>query len=105
MSGERLILDHVENIVVSRGAHHNNLNVLRSLDIGMFHLATFTRQREVAALEIHRAGKVVHLFQITDETLLLGCVFDWFSITLVNYLRLVKLMHVMERNNWDISTP
>ena len=67
MSGERLILDHVENIVVSRDAHHNNLNVLRSLDIGMFHLATFARQREVAALEIHGAGKVVHLFQITND--------------------------------------
>ena len=72
--------------MVSRDVHHNSLNVLRSLDIGMFHLATFTRQREVAALEIHGAGKVVHLFQITDETLLLGCVFDWFSISLVNYL-------------------
>ena len=98
-----VILDHLDSIVVSRDVHHNSLNVLRSLDIGMFHLATFTRQREVAALEIHGAGKVVHLFQITDETLLLGCVFDWFSISLVNYLRLVKLMHVMERNDWGIG--
>ena len=103
MSGESMILDHVEDIVVSSDAHHNNLNVLRSLDIGMFHLATFTRQREVAAMEIHGAGKVVHLFQITDETLLLGCVFDWFSITLVNYLRIVKLMDVMETNDWGIE--
>ena len=103
MPDDDVILDHLDSIVVSRDVHHNSLNVLRSLDIGMFHLATFTRQREVAVLEIHGAGKVVHLFQITDETLLLGCVFDWFSISLVNYLRLVKLMHVMERNDWGIG--
>ena len=102
MSGERLILDHMENIAVSRDAHHNNLNVLRSLDIGMFHLAEFTRRREIEALETHGADKVVHLFQITDETLLLGVIFDWFSISLVNYLRLVKLMHLMETNDWGI---
>lgn len=103
MSGERIILDHVEDIAVSRDAHHNNLNVLRSLDIGMFHLAAFTRQRETAALNTHGVGKVVQLFQITDETLLLGCVFDWFSISLINYLRLVKLMDVMESNGWGIE--
>ena len=103
MENDRLVIDHIDNIAVSRDAHHNNFNVLRSLDIGMFHLATFTRQKELSALETHGADKVVHLFQVTDETLLLGCIFDWFSINLVNYLRLVKLMHLMESNDWGIA--
>ena len=103
MPKDKLILDHVENLVVPRELHNNNLNVLRSLDIGMFHLATFARQREVSALETHGVDKIVHSFKITDEILLLGCIFDWFSISLINYLRLVKLMHLMEDNDWSIA--
>ena len=69
----------------------------------MAHLAMFTRQREIAALEEHGVDRVSFVFHPTDETLLLGCVFDWFSISLVSYLRVVKLIHLMELNQWNIS--
>ena len=63
----------------------------------------FARRREIAALEAHGTDKVRLVFQITDETLLLGGVFDWFAISLVSYLRVIKLMHLMEFNEWGVS--
>ena len=34
MEDTRVVIDHIDNILVSAEAHHNNLSVLRSLDIG-----------------------------------------------------------------------
>ena len=103
MSDDKLTLDHIDNIAVSRDMHHNNLNVLRSLDIGMFHLAMFIRQREMEALEKHGKDKIVGLVEITEETLLLGCIFDWFAISLVSYMSTIKLMLLLEDNDWELS--
>ena len=30
----------------------------------------------------------------------MGCIFDWFSVSVVSYLRLVKLVGLMESNEW-----
>ena len=103
MSDERIVLDHVENIVVSEELHGNNFNVLRSLDIGMSHLAMFTRKRELEALERYGRDMTVGRAEITDETLILGCVFDWFAISLVSYTSTIKLMQLLEENQWDLS--
>ena len=103
MSDERIVLDHVENIVVSGELHGNNFNVLRSLDIGMFHLAMFTRKREVEALERYGKDVIMGSSAAADETLLLGCVFDWFAISLVSYMSTIKLMQMMEENEWELS--
>ncbi len=103
MSDEMLVLDRIENIEVSHDVHHNNLNVLRSHDIGMFHLAKFTRQREIEALKRHGRDKIVFIGELTEETLLLGCVFDWFAISLVNYMRTIKLMEMLEEKGWVLA--
>ena len=104
MQDGRLAIDHIDNIAVSTETHHNNLSVLRSLDVGIFHLAEFTRRREIEALE--RFGKDTVTF-FTDfgssVELLLGCIFDWFSISLVSYMRTIQLMHLMEANGWDLD--
>ena len=104
MEDGRLAIDHIDNIAVSTETHHNNLSVLRSLDVGIFHLAEFTRRREIEALE--RFGKDTVTF-FTDSgssvELLLGCIFDWFSISLVSYMRTIQLMHLMEANGWDLD--
>ena len=103
MSDDMITLDHIDNIVVSREMHHNNLNVLRSLDIGMFHLAMFTRQREIEVLEKYGKDKIVGLVEVTEESLLLGCIFDWFAISLVSYMSTIKLMQLLEDNGWELS--
>ena len=103
MSDEMIVLDHVENIVVSEELHGNNFNVLRSLDIGMFHLAMSTRKMELEALERYGRDMTVGSAEITDEILMLGCVFDWFAISLVSYMSTIKLMQMLEDNQWDLS--
>ena len=102
MVEERCTLDHIDNISVRVDNHINRINVLRSLLIGMYHLAYFTRRREMDMLEKQDKDTIRGLFQITDETLMLGCVFDWFSISLVSYLRMVKLIDLMELNSWEL---
>ena len=104
MENGRIVIDHIDNIVVSTEAHHNLLSVLQSLDVGMFHLAEFTRRREVEALE--KLGKDNVSF-FTDFgsglELLLGCTFDWFAISIVSYMRTIQLMHLMETNHWGLE--
>ncbi len=105
MSEECVILDNVDYISARVDEHVNALNVLRSLHIGMFQLAQFTRAKELLMLEEPEGGfvKIRHQFRVNDETLFLGCAFDWFSISLVSYLRLVKLIELMESNHWEMS--
>ncbi len=103
MLADKLMLDHIDNIAVSRNMHHNNLNVLRSLHSGMFHLASFTRRRELEALKRYGKDQTLHVGELTNETLLLGCIFDWFAISLVSYMSTIKLMQVLEDNKWELS--
>ncbi len=104
MEGGRLVIDHIENVSVSTETHHNNLSVLSSLDVGMFHLAEFTRKREIEALARFGKDKVTFFTDFGSSVeLLLGCIFDWFSISLVSYMRTIQLMHVMEANGWGLD--
>lgn len=103
MAEEYCTLDYVDNISVDVRKHHNNLNILRSLCIGIANLAEYTRQRELEALERQSVYKMTGLYEITDNTLMLGCVFDWFALSLVSYLRTVKLMDLMELNSWELE--
>lgn len=90
--------------MVSTEAHHNNLSVLSSLDVGMSHLAEFTRRREIEALERFGKNKVKVFTDFGSSVeLLLGCVFDGFSISLVSYMRTIQLMHLMEANGWGMD--
>ena len=107
MKDSRLVIDHIDHIAVSTETHYNNLSVLRSLDVGMLHLAMFTRRREIEALERFGKDEITTFSDFgndgNDVELLLGCVFDWFSISLVSYMRTIQLMHVMEANGWDLE--
>ena len=103
MPVDRLTLDHIDDIVVSQDMHQNNLNVLYSLDIGMFQLASFIRHREITALEKHGKDRIVFLGKVTEETLFIGCIFDWFAISMVSYMSTIKLMQLLEENQWDLS--
>lgn len=103
MTEECRIVDYVDNISVNVRKHHNNLNILRSLCLGMLNVAEFTRQHELEAMERQKTHKPLGLYRVDDETLLLGCAFDWFALSLVSYLRTVKLMDLMELNSWEIE--
>ena len=103
MTEERCTLDYVDNISVNKRKHYNNLKVLRSLELGMLNLAGFTRERELEALERQKTYKMTGLYETSDDALLLGCAFDWFALSLVSYLRTVKLMDLMESYSWELG--
>lgn len=103
MCDDKLTVDHIDNISVSRDTHHNNLNVLRSLHTGIFHLATSTRGREMEAFERYGKDKALYVGELTDEASLLGCIFDWFAISLVSYMSTIKLMELLEDSEWELS--
>ena len=104
MEGTHVVIDHIDDIQVSAEVHHNNLSILRSLEIGMFHLAASVRRREVEELERFGRDEIRGFFDFgNDLELMLGCVFDWFSISLVSYMRTIQLMHLMETNGWGLE--
>lgn len=69
----------------------------------MLNLAELTRQYEKEALERQKTLKMIELYERSDNTLFLGCVFDWFALNLVSYLRTVKLMDLVESNSWELK--
>ena len=104
MKDRRVVVDYIDDIQVSAEVHHNNLSVLRSLEIGMLHLAGFVRRREVEVLERFGRDKVRGFVDFGNNLeLMLSCVFDWFSISLVSYMRTIQLMHLMETNGWGLK--
>ncbi len=48
----------------------------------------------------HAAHVVFHMAPVPP---LVPCAFNWFSVTLVNYLRLVGLVELMNANHWKSS--
>ena len=103
MANELITIDYIDDIRVNAEVHFNQFNVLQSLYIGMAHLAEFTRRREVEALEEYGKSQIVGRIEKTDLTLLLSSVFDWFAVSLVSYMRTVKLMEVMDDKGWELS--
>ena len=95
MEDGKTVIDHFDNIIVSTEVHHNLLNVLQSLELGMVHLAEFVRRREVEALERYGNDRIVFYDDFGNGLeLLLGCMFDWFSVSLVNYMRTIQLIQL-----------
>lgn len=103
MADEFITVDEIDNIQVSRDVHFNQLNTLRSLSVGLSHLAVFIRRREIEALEKYGNDQVTFITDFgNDLELFLACVFDWFSISLVSYARTVKLLHLLESEGWGL---
>ena len=90
--------------MVSPENHHNSLNTLDSLSTGLLYLAETVRVEEMKALE--KSDKSTFKFFTdfgNDLEILLSCFFDWFSINLVSYMRMVQLMQMMETHAWSMQ--
>ena len=104
MGNEEVVIDYIDNVAVSPENHHNSLNTLNALGIGLFHLAQTVRTQEVKALEKSNKNEFKLFTDFgSDLELLLSCFFDWFSISLVSYMRMVRLMQMMEAHDWSMQ--
>ncbi len=105
MNSPQFVLDHVEIIVLDRtNPPFKNYHAFGHNYVGLKTLADAVRDAElkVIADDPHAKHVVLSAFSSSVPPIV-PCAFSWFSVTLVNYLRLVALVELMTKNGW-VST-
>ncbi len=104
MNPSSTVLDYVRNIVLDRAnPPFDNYQAFKSNYVGLKILADSVRELECAyvANDPYAANVVFHMSSGVPD--IVPCAFNWFSVTLVNYLRLVGLVELMNSNGWKSS--
>lgn len=104
MDTSPIVLDHIRGIALDRAnPPFNNYQAFKSNYVGLKILADSVREleRQYVANDPHAAHVVLHMASGVPD--LVPCAFNWFSVTLVNYLRLVALVELMSANGWKSS--
>ena len=98
------VLDHTSGIQIDPdNPPLKNMHALQDSIAGLYCLAGSVRQRE---REYYAADEYAENVSFSigrwgaPPAPELPCLFNWFSITLPNYLRLVGLVELMTKNNW-----
>lgn len=96
-----IILDHIDGITIDpTNAPFANYQALWSSCEGLKTLAFTVRdlERRYIASDPHAEHVGLHMFMQIPG--FVPCAFNWFALTLVNYLRLVGLVQLMNRKGW-----
>ena len=96
-----IVLDHQEGIALDpQNPPFGNYQAFKSSYEGLKTLAGTVREleRRYIASDPHAEHVVLHISSKVPD--LVPCAFNWFSVTLVNYLRLVALAQLMSARNW-----
>ena len=94
-------LDHLDNIAFDGdNPPFDNYHAFSNLRYGLYKLASEIRELEVQK-QSDKKGPIFSLdFTSNPVNNLLVCYFDWFSISVSNYVRLVGLFNLMVQKNW-----
>jgi len=112
MAAERMILDHLDNIGFSNPTGIDGaLNVRGALHLrdGMQFLAKTMRDFELDACQcfgIDKYRKIEFVGKgFAGKTFdpLISCVFHWYSVSLVNYLRFIAMIQTTEQSGLSIK--
>lgn len=96
-----ITLDYVNDIVLfPEFSTIKNCHALNSLKIGLLSLATTVRQEEVKNF----TSSVGFAVNFDGRDNIIACYFHWFAISLVNYVRLVGFIDVMQKNRWTVES-
>jgi hypothetical protein len=99
---EKIVLDHDRNIILDEeNSPLMNYQAYLNHSYGLKVLADTVRKEE---LDINLNG----ILFIMNTPPIINCAFDWFSISIVNYLRFVALVDLMVKNQWkesDLADP
>lgn len=96
------ILDYEENIIsdhlkgVKLGSNDLSVNAVGYLLVGIERLAREVKVREV---KLSETSVTLSLFSYDEDDMYISCMFHWFSISLCNYLRAVKLVDIIDKEN------
>lgn len=99
-----IILDHALGVSIDpANAPFENYQAFSSSYEGLKTLAFTVRdiERRYVASDPHAEHVVLHMSSRVPS--IVPCAFNWFSVTLVNYLRLVGLVQLMNSNGWKSS--
>ena len=101
MNSAPVILDHIAGIAIDpANAPFANYQAFGSSCEGLKTLAFTVREleRQYIASDPHAEHVVLHMFLRVAG--IVPCAFNWFAVTLVNYLRLVALVQLMNTKGW-----
>ena len=102
MNSSQIVLDHVEGIVLDpSNSLFGNYHALKQNCLCLKILADSVRVAELKVIAEDPYAKYVVLEVSSNRTPpVVSCAFNWFSITLVNHLKLVALVDLMIKNGW-----
>ena len=101
MTPSPVTLDHIDEIILDpANAPFANYQAFGSSYEGLKTLAFTVREleRRYIASDPHAENVVFHGFMSVPS--IVPCAFNWFSVTLVSYLRLIALVQLMNRRGW-----
>lgn len=96
------VLDNEKNILINpEDFPIANLHALDYLPRGLYDLASIIRHKEIKEVERFDTGPTfVYLpGNYSDEV---ASFFNWFSLSLCNYLRLIALIDIVNRRKWTV---
>ncbi len=101
----KIRLDHIDDIFLDiLNPPISNLHALNFMPQGLFSLAATVKMEE--GKRIKRDGSVKKFEMFGHIPWIIPCTFHWFSTSLVNYIRLIGLVDLLNKKNWkseDIS--
>ena len=105
-----ITLDNVKNIQLDENnSPLNNYQALNYLPLGLHAMACTVREEEVRLYPSKISLNLINSSGRTAERdALFACYFNWFSTSIVNYVRLVGLIDIMIQRRWvssDIKYP
>ena len=103
MTSAPIVLDQVSGVALDpNDPPFNNYQAFVANYEGLKILAATVREFEIqyVADDPHAAHVLFHMAPVPP---LVPCAFNWFSVTLVNYLRLVGLVELMNAHGWKSS--
>ena len=101
MTSSPVTLDHIDGISIDpANAPFANYQAFASNYEGLKTLAYMVRELERQYIASDPYAEHVVLHMSTKVPGIVPCAFNWFAVTLVNYLRLVGLVQLMNSKGW-----
>ena len=103
---KKVVLDYIKGIELDReNPPLNNLHALNYLPSGIFTLVdqVGAKENEILRRPKHKVPSFSLIFNRGHGENITVCCFHWFAISIINYVRLIGLIDIMNKNNWKVS--
>ena len=100
-----ITLDHVRNIRLDKNnSPLDNYQALDYLPLGLHAIACTVREEEVRLYQSKISLNLLNSSgRAAERDAIFACYFNWFSTSIVNYVKLVGLIDIMTRERWVSS--